>query len=127
MILMDFYGKLASFKADNGLTFEDLGKPLNLKKDAMRMAVNNKKLNPLQVKELTRYFRLDNEVEDSFFESVKDIALKEKIRDFGQFFSENEKEVLKNPTVSNIIEKQVAKRLLKLVQDKTALEDFLDN
>lgn len=124
---MDFYGKLASFKADNGLTFEDLGKPLNLKKDAMRMAINNKKLNPLQIKELTRYFRLDNEVEDSFFESVKDIALKEKIRDFGQFFSENEKEVLKNPTVSNIIEKQVAKRLLKLVQDKTALEDFLDN
>lgn len=56
---MDFYDKILIEKKRRGLNNKDLGDVLGMNGEAFRMAVKRKSLNLLQIKEIEKYFDLE--------------------------------------------------------------------
>lgn len=58
---MDFYEKLTIEKAIKKLSNKDLGALIDMKSEAFRMAVNRKSLSNLQIKEIEKFFDIEQE------------------------------------------------------------------
>jgi SOS-response transcriptional repressor LexA len=60
---MDFYEKLLLEKNKRSLNNKDVGAIIDMTGEAFRMAVKRKSLNPLQVKEIEKYFEIEQDTQ----------------------------------------------------------------
>lgn len=117
---MDFYELLKSYKKKNNLSYGDIGIHIDMTADAFRMAVNRKSLGELQKKAL----------EPLFLDSLDDDHMVQRqLKEFSTFLSKPVYRELafKDPKISKILDKEVARRLADVVSNKEALEKFLKN
>ncbi len=122
---MDFYAELKKIKDANNYTFAQLGIPIGLKEAAMRMAVSRQSLSDLQKREIASIFKLDYERKSN--NTVGDIDIEEKVKEFSDFFVKYESRCMEDPNIKNIVEKRVAKKLFEVSQNSETLREFLNS
>ncbi|TSE05391.1 hypothetical protein [Aquimarina algiphila] len=117
---MDFYELLKLYKKDNSLSYGDIGSHINMSADAFRMAVTRKSLSNLQKQALEPLFI--DELDDNH-------SVKRQLQEFSNFLSKPKYRELafKDPKISKILDKEVARRLAEVVSSKEALEKFLNS
>ncbi len=115
---MDFYELLKLYKEKNGLSYGDIGSHIDMKADAFRMAVNRKSLSDLQKQALEPLFV--NELDDNH-------PVKRQLKEVSNFLSKYKELAFKDPKISKILDKEVARRLSEVVSNKEALEKFLNS
>lgn len=114
---MDFYKRLLSVKAIQGLSWGDIGRTIDKEATTMRIAVSRKSLSILEQREIEKMFLSENEPNDvnndtyeGDYGNLKPMPIKE----LAFRVSLREEELMKENAFSNIIEKKVLERLLEL-------------
>lgn len=115
---MGFYQKLKSYKETSGLSYDELGEPIGMKGNALRMAINRESLSDLQKKTLEPFFV--NKLDDNH-------PVKKQLDEVYRFLSQYTELALQDPRIKKIIDREVAKRLFDVASSKEALEKFLNS
>ena len=121
---MDFYYRLGKLKKEKNYTYEILGKNIGMSKDAFKQAFYRKSLSDLEKRELNKVYDLKC---PEYVIQYDDEILHNKIKEFSSFFVQYEGECLQDPTINNIIEKRVAKRLVEITRNEDEIKKFLNS
>lgn len=118
---MNFYEKILSHKAITGNKWDTYGKPLEMKKDAIRVAIKRKSLDRVQIAELKKVFLNELEEENNIF--IDGITIDLDV--FAKSILDNYEILRKHPVFKVLLEKEIAKGVLKTVINEDKFKSWL--